>query len=72
MKKNFLKSLTIVVFTLCLLFIMTKSILAAPRIKFDQTSFGFGKVVQGKSITHVYKFKNIGDVPLTIKKVRAG
>jgi len=72
MKNHILKYFTIALLSICLNSIMYKSTCAAPKIKFEQTSFDFGNVVQGKSITHIYKFKNTGDVPLTINKVRAG
>lgn len=72
MIRHVLRSLKIVIFSLCFLCITYKCTWAAPNIKFDQTSFDFGKVVQGKSVTHIFKFENIGDVPLTINKVRAG
>ena len=43
-----------------------------PRIAFAQKSFDFGKVETGEKIEHVYEFRNTGDGPLLIHKVRSG
>jgi hypothetical protein len=40
------------------------------RIKFEKESWDFGKVKQGETLTHVFKFKNIGEENLEIKGVR--
>jgi hypothetical protein len=72
MTRDVLRSFKIVVFSLCFLCIICKCTWAGPNIKFDQISFDFGKVIQGKSVTHIFKFENIGDGPLKINKVRAG
>lgn len=42
----------------------------APRINFKENSWNFGKVDQGKVLTHVFIFSNEGDVPLTVNRVR--
>lgn len=39
-------------------------------IKFEESTFNFGTVKQGEKVTHVYKFKNTGDEPLTIKNAK--
>lgn len=72
MTRYVLRSIKTVAFSLCFLCITCKCTWSAPNIKFDQTSFDFGKVIQGKSVTHIFKFENNGDGPLTINKVRAG
>jgi hypothetical protein len=72
MIRHALRYLKIVIFSLCFLFVTCKCAWTAPKIKFEQTNFDFGKVIQGKSVTHIFKFKNIGDDPLKIDKVRAG
>lgn len=72
MIRNALRSLKIVVYLLCFLCITCKFAWAVPNIKFEQISFDFGKVIQGKSVTHIFKFENIGDDPLKINKVHAG
>ena len=56
----------------CILCISYTGARAAPNIKFEQTSFDFGKVIQGQTVTHIFEFQNIGDETLTIKNVRAG
>lgn len=72
MTRHVLRSVIIVIFSLCFLCITYKCTWAEPKIKFEQTNFDFGKVIQGKSVTHIFKFENIGDSPLKIDKVRAG
>jgi len=43
-----------------------------PRIAFAQKDFDFGKVETGETVEHIYKFRNTGDGPLVIHKVRSG
>jgi hypothetical protein len=38
----------------------------APVIKFDEEAFGFGKINQGDSVVHQFKFTNVGKSPLII------
>jgi len=38
----------------------------APIMKFDQDSYNFGKIMQGDSVVHDFKFTNIGKTPLII------
>lgn len=41
-----------------------------PSMKFTKDTIDFGKVKQGKVLTHVFMFTNEGDSTLTIKRVR--
>lgn len=41
-----------------------------PVLQLKETSYDFGQVKEGEIVTHVFTFKNIGDEPLVIKKVR--
>ena len=43
-----------------------------PKIVFDQKDFDFGEVEAGQKIEHVFTFRNKGEGPLTIEKVRSG
>ena len=36
-----------------------------------ETEFDFGKIPQGKPVTHVFEFKNIGTAPLSLDNVQA-
>lgn len=40
-----------------------------PKIQFESINYDFGKVKEGEKVRHLFKFKNIGDEPLHIKKV---
>jgi hypothetical protein len=42
---------------------------AAPKVKFKETTWNFGKVKQGELLTHEFVFVNEGDGTLVIKKV---
>lgn len=42
----------------------------APRIEVDQDVFDFGKIDQGKKVSHTFKVKNAGNANLFIKRVR--
>jgi hypothetical protein len=39
-----------------------------PSFKFETEEFDFGKIVQGESVTHEFKFVNTGTEPLIISK----
>lgn len=41
-----------------------------PKIKFNEETWDFGRVKQGKVLTHVFVFKNEGDETLLVKKVK--
>ncbi len=40
------------------------------NIKFDQTEFDFGTVMEGEKVVHVYKFTNTGNEPLIISNAK--
>lgn len=42
----------------------------APKIKFKEDLWDFGRVKQGQMLTHSFLFQNEGDAELVIKKVR--
>lgn len=37
----------------------------------NETEFDFGKIPQGKPVTHIFKFTNTGTVPLALENVQA-
>jgi len=39
--------------------------------KWEATTFDFGKIAQGKPVTHEFKFTNTGKVPLVLSSVNA-
>ena len=43
-----------------------------PRIQFEELVHDWGEVYQDEKIIHVFKFKNVGDVDLTVDKVKSG
>jgi len=43
-----------------------------PKIVFSEFDFDFGKNFTGKTLEHSFTFKNDGDAPLFIEKVKAG
>jgi len=59
-----------VVFSLC------AALLAAqenqgPKIEVSELRYDFGKVVQGKQVSHVFEIKNAGKAVLIIEKVQS-
>lgn len=42
----------------------------APMIQFEKESVDFGTITEGDSVSHVFKFKNMGKSPLTITDVQ--
>lgn len=40
-------------------------------ISLKETEFDFGKIPQGKPVTHVFEFKNIGTTPFSLDNVQA-
>jgi len=73
-----LKSKTNILFPIALLLIVIHAVISVqsetsnPNIEFlETTTFDFGKVVQGKTISHTFKFKNTGDADLEIYLVRS-
>jgi hypothetical protein len=43
---------------------------AKPSMTFDHTSYEFGTINQGESVTHLFTFTNTGDAPLVINNAR--
>jgi Protein of unknown function (DUF1573) len=44
---------------------------AAESISLNETEFDFGKIPQGKPVTHIFEFKNTGTTPLALDNVQA-
>ncbi len=44
---------------------------AEETISLTETEFDFGKIPQGKPVTHVFEFKNIGPTPFSLDNVQA-
>ncbi|MFL5730239.1 MAG: DUF1573 domain-containing protein [Cytophagaceae bacterium] len=42
---------------------------SGPIITFTESAHDFGDIIQGDSVTHVFKFKNSGSTPLIISEV---
>ncbi|MFI5148337.1 MAG: DUF1573 domain-containing protein [Bacteroidia bacterium] len=42
-----------------------------PAFKFEEEEFNFGKITQGESVSHDFKFKNTGKEPLVIADATA-
>lgn len=43
---------------------------AGPVISFDQPTYDFGTLIQGKKVDHTFVLRNKGDAPLTIGKIK--
>jgi hypothetical protein len=47
-----------------------KSEFSKGKIKFEQTSHDFGKIKEGEKVTHTFNFKNVGNGPLKLSRVK--
>ncbi len=57
---------------ICLLLIPAAPALAeGPRIVLESGDFDFGSVYAGRKVEHTFRFKNSGDQPLMIERVRS-
>lgn len=41
------------------------------KMNFEETTFDFGTVLEGKQVEHIFKFQNTGKVPLLISDAKA-
>ena len=61
----------------CFLFTQaqTSAVQAAPvkedRLKLTETQYDFGKIAQGKPVTHIFEVTNISKEPLVLENVQA-
>ena len=44
---------------------------AVESISLKETEFDFGKIPQGKPVTHIFEFKNVGTTPFALDNVQA-
>jgi uncharacterized protein (DUF58 family) len=59
-------------FALLMMLVAAVSLSAAgPAILLEEPVFNFGQVAEGARVEHTFRFKNSGDVPLVIEKVRS-
>ena len=61
-----------ILFLFCLLLVAGTAApaVATPRLAVQQADFDFGRVFAGQKVEHVFSFRNRGDTPLHIAKVR--
>lgn len=55
--------------TLSALIFLTVPVLAAPQLTFDKSVYDFHTVIQGKTVSHSFTFRNTGDTPATITRI---
>jgi hypothetical protein len=70
---NTMTQRNVVSFCVAVCFLLSGSVVlsvAPPKIQFKEETWDFGKVKQGEILTHEFVFKNIGEAPLSIRKVR--
>ncbi|MFK7771004.1 MAG: DUF1573 domain-containing protein [Saprospiraceae bacterium] len=74
MKRHFLSILTLSLITSTISFSQKNDISEERKkyavIDFEEANFDFGVVESGEKISHVFKFKNIGEVPLIITSAK--
>jgi hypothetical protein len=65
------RHLILLILTPFLLLSAMPALAQAPRIALEGTDYNFGRVYQGEKVEHVFHFRNSGDAPLNILKVRS-
>lgn len=59
-------------FLLSVLLILPAAVRAeGPRLVVEEADFNFGQVFQGTKVEHTFRFRNAGETPLTVEKVRS-
>jgi hypothetical protein len=65
MKSGFLGFLSI------FLLLPAAALAGEPKLAVDVADFSFGQVSQGAKVEHTFRFRNAGEAPLTVEKVRS-
>jgi len=47
-----------------------EAIAGGPKILFPETTFDFGTVIQGETVSHTFAVRNTGDAPLTLIRAK--
>lgn len=66
MKSGFLGILSIF-----LLLLPSAGLAGGPKLVVEDADFSFGQVFQGGKVEHTFRFRNSGEAPLTVEKVRS-
>lgn len=66
MKPGFLGFLSII-----LLLLPAAGLAGGPKLVVEDADFSFGQVYQGAKVEHTFRFRNAGEAPLTVEKVRS-
>lgn len=66
MKSGFLGFLSVF-----LLLLPAAGLAGGPKLVVEDADFGFGQVFQGAKVEHTFRFRNAGEAPLTVEKVRS-
>lgn len=66
MKPGFL-----VVLSICLLSLPAAVLAGGPKLVVENADFSFGQVFQGTKVEHTFRFRNTGEAPLNVEKVRS-
>lgn len=60
-----------IIFAVCFFILFSGSVYAAPVFEIKEPVAFYEKVLEGKGLTHTFKFKNSGDEKLEIKNMKA-
>ena len=64
---NTVKTLSLLMSCITLLFASTSICHASPKVQVDQDVYDAGTVYEGKDVSHEFILKNVGDQKLTFK-----
>lgn len=60
-----------VVWSIFFLLLPAAVLAGAPKLVVEDADFSFGEVFQGTNVEHTFRFRNAGDAPLSVEKVRS-
>ena len=66
-----MKSGFFVVLSIFFLLLPSAVLAGAPKLVVEDADFSFGEVFQGINVEHTFRFRNAGDAPLSVEKVRS-
>jgi hypothetical protein len=65
-KKAFARRLAGTLVLLCPVLLLARPLCCQPRIEFEETVYDWGRVLEGESVNHVFRFRNAGSELLVV------
>lgn len=64
---------SVMLFFLSIVFLLppTAALASGPKLVAEEADYDFGEVFQGRKLEHTFRFRNAGEAPLVVEKVRS-